>query len=97
MSGNLIFDNIKTPEGTRLISGVFKIVDTHGIPLSVAIQELKDKGFMVNWINFYNEAIEHGWTEKRTYSTMVSAVEESYEKEWFENWKIKFDSFASSL
>lgn len=53
-------------------SEVFKLVDTHGIPLDVIVLELRDKNRAFNIAQFIEAASLQGWPEKRTVSTIVA-------------------------
>lgn len=42
----------------------FVFVDTHGIPLSIMVQLIQDKGDQVDYLGFYLSAIKAGWNPK---------------------------------
>ena len=37
-------------------------MDTKGVPLDIIIQILDDRGYIVDWIDFYESSIKGGWT-----------------------------------
>ena len=65
---------IETPWGAgtilpaeHMISGkkVFQIMDTHGIPLDIILEQLKDRGLVMNTIEFIESAlVNKNFTEK---------------------------------
>ncbi len=81
---------VKTPEGKFVVVGWFSFVDEQGLPLDVVIQILNDKGFMPDWCNFYDQAVESGWKPKSIYQRLKSAIEDIYGKEFADGWNLKF-------
>lgn len=59
------------------IPGVFKMCDTIGLPLEVAILECSDRGYVVAWDAFVDDARAHGWTDKTIHRKIAGAVEEA--------------------
>jgi alanyl-tRNA synthetase len=58
----LISEN--TNENKRVVSGVFKLIDTNGIPLDIILQDLNKKNIIIDWIDFYLHAKKSGWKLK---------------------------------
>jgi len=46
----------KTPENRLVVSGVFKLFETTGLPLEIIVDELWEKGYVPSWEDFYKEA-----------------------------------------
>ena len=61
----------------RGLSGVFNLVDTHGLPLEIIILECEDRGIVVAWDEFIKDAREHGWTDKTIRTKVIGAVGEA--------------------
>ncbi len=51
----------------KIVSGheVFKLVDTHGLPLDIIVLELRDRGLGFNVHEFIDSALLAKWTPKR--------------------------------
>lgn len=56
---------------------VFKLYAEQGVPAEVTIMAVHDAGFTVEWPSFISEAIRNGWTFKRIYTAIVSAVRDA--------------------
>jgi hypothetical protein len=54
----------KTNNNQVVISGVFKLTDTNGIPLDILLDTFKNKKIIVDWIDFYESAKKSGWKIK---------------------------------
>lgn len=54
----------KTTDGRDVVGGVFKMVDTHGLPLADAVMLINDRGFVVDWFDFIVSANSAGWNDK---------------------------------
>lgn len=50
-----------TTDGKKVVSGVFKTMDTIGLPLDIICQELKSKGMIPAWDLFLIDAENAGW------------------------------------
>ena len=51
----------KTVEGKFVFGGVFKLVDTYGLLLDMILEEFKQKGCVISWKDFYQDAKKAGW------------------------------------
>lgn len=72
-----------------IVQGVFYLVDTEGIPLEIIMEELKDRGMMPDWIDFFREALKSGWTFKGTYTRIYNSILNLYGSDFANNWKIR--------
>ena len=71
-----------TDDGRLSLSGVFKLEDTHGIPLPLALGLLKNSNLIPNWMDFYKQARENGWKHKTVISKLSEAIAEVYGPEF---------------
>jgi len=46
----------KAREDRLVVSGVFKLFETTGLPLEIIIEELWEDGYIPSWNDFYKEA-----------------------------------------
>lgn len=65
--------NGKTTNGDYVVSGLFKMVDTHGLPLADAVQTVQQRGMGVDWPDFVNDAKRAGWPLR----TILARVDEA--------------------
>jgi len=66
----------KTEDEKTVVDGkfVFKMSDTHGLPLEITVDLLRQKNMVVDWVSFYNAASDVGWQPKRIFSRIEAAV-----------------------
>ena len=67
--------------GDRVIclKGVGKIFYEKGLPISMAISELKKKGIEVSILHVADECLKNGWSAKTTYNKIKADFEEDIE------------------
>lgn len=85
-------------ELSGMLSGadVFKLRDTHGLPLSVIIEKLYEMGSMVDWLGFILAAAGAGWKGEKTKREIYSALSEAgICKEFKEKVKERFSLLES--
>lgn len=73
------------PDGRHVVA-FFPLVDTHGIPLEMAVPQLVELGYMPDWLHFYLEAIRHGWAESNTYTRLYNTVSDNFDPEFTAGW-----------
>lgn len=58
---------MKTVGQEKIIDGglIFKLVDTHGLPLDIIVMELRDKELGFNILEFVQAAKKAGWKQER--------------------------------
>jgi len=61
-----------------MISGefLFKLSDTHGLPIEVATQEILEKGHSINWFEFIKSAEKAGWKKRKIIEKIKSAMQD---------------------
>ncbi len=74
-----------TIEGKPVVSGVYRVFETHGLPLEVLLQGLQDKGVVPCWMSLYREASAAGVPHERILSKLDQAVSDSYGKDFRDN------------
>lgn len=78
-----------TEDGSKLvISGaeVYKISHTHGLPLSLALNQLDKHGFVVDWEEYFITALDDGMILENEYRRASEAVAECYGDDYFKEW-----------
>ena len=56
-----------------VIRGSFKLYDTYGFSLA----DLLLAGYLPDWLNFYADALRHGWTFDQIFRYIVVAIKDS--------------------
>lgn len=66
-----------------MITGLFFPVSSlFGLPLEEVVYRLSKENMVVDWIDFYEDAIKNGWHPERTINKIVVSVEETFGKEY---------------
>lgn len=74
-----------TDDGKKVVSGVFSVFDTCGLPLDIVFDLCERHSLMPSWIHFYDDAINQGWTDKTIFNRLETNVSDVYGKEfWIE-------------
>lgn len=79
-----------TPEGVFVVQGVFPLVDTHGIPLDLVLDRLKDHNMMPDWLDFYQSAISCGWKPSGVMAKLTESIGDVYGTAFREDWTQAF-------
>jgi alanyl-tRNA synthetase len=82
LKNHLLEQTGTTTDGKPVFSKVYKFYETHGLPLSVILQGFADKGWMVDWLDFYQAALSGGMKHDRILSKLEEAISDSYGKEF---------------
>lgn len=53
-----------TPDGKTVVTGLFKVYNTIGLPLDVIVESLDQSGCVVDWGDFYVEARRCGMSRE---------------------------------
>jgi hypothetical protein len=64
----------KTNDGKIVVSGVFPIYSSIGLPLQDILEILHQSNMVPDWQDFYDQAIEEGWKSDRTILKIQEAV-----------------------
>lgn len=58
-------------------TNVFRLYAEQGVPPEITVMLAHDNGVTVEWPSFISEAIRNGWSIRKTYTTIVTAVKEA--------------------
>lgn len=64
-----------TTENKPVVSNVFKLVATHGIPLPLVVDYLTKHGYVIAWDEFIIDAKREKWNPKTIYAKIYEALE----------------------
>jgi hypothetical protein len=67
-----------TTDRHAVVSGLFKLFDTSGLPLDTIFLLCVEKGFMPSWIDFYAEARMSGWAHKTIINRLSNSISDVY-------------------
>jgi hypothetical protein len=69
-----------TVDGRPLVSGefVFKLMDTHGVPLEILIDTIYDRGMSVKWEEWILTALAHKWLVYQIMKRIEGSLRESF-------------------
>jgi hypothetical protein len=71
----------ETPEGDKVVSGVFDLFDSHGLPLDVVLDLCNQRGWIPCWNTFYADAKVSGWKHATVMLRLIPVVNDIYGKE----------------
>lgn len=72
----------ETEDGIKIVSGVFKLFDTNGLPLDIVFDLCKQSNMIPSWTHFYNEALEYGWSKKTVLNRLHDNINDVYGKDY---------------
>lgn len=78
----IIFQSGVTSDNKKVISGIYKMFESHGIPLDVIFSLLKERNIIPDWINLYRDCRRSGMGHDRIISKLEEAINDSYGKEF---------------
>lgn len=74
----------KTADNKMVMSGVFKMSDTYGLPLVDVLFLLEQNNCICSWFHFYEDAKRSGWKEETIKSRLKDAVIDVYDKSFYD-------------
>jgi hypothetical protein len=73
-----------TEDGTAVVSGVFHLFASQGIPLSMVMMMMRDNDMVPSGVHLYDDAVKNGWNDKTIFRRFEEAYSDSY---GYEFWK----------
>jgi hypothetical protein len=67
-----------TVEGSPVVSGIFRFVETHGLPLEIVLDIFRERAFMPCWMSFHREATKAGMSHERIIAKLDPALVDVY-------------------
>lgn len=86
----------ETIDNAMVVSNVFKLYDTNGVPLELIVEEFKANNVIVAWDVFYEDALKAGWKESNIEAKMLAAINDNYDKEYLEGFKKSFENWKAT-
>lgn len=78
-----------TTDGKPTMAGVYRLMETEGIPLEVILMGLREKGFVISWMHFYQEAASAGMEHGRILSRLDPAIVDGGHEPEFRDYVIR--------
>lgn len=80
------FDHVgSTSDGKKVVSGIFRVFDTCGLPLDVVFDLCNQKDLIPSWTHFYDDASKQGWSDKTIFNRLETNISDVYGKDfWLE-------------
>lgn len=72
-----------TKDGTTVVSGVFRLFDTCGLPLDIILDLCQENNLMPSWTHFYDDAITQGWIDKTIFNRLETNISDTYGKSFW--------------
>lgn len=72
-----------TSDNKKVVNGIFRLFDSTGLPLDVVFSMCEEKNIIPSWIDFYNDAIKQGWTEKTIMNRLEINIRDVYGKPYW--------------
>lgn len=66
-----------TPEGFKVMNGIFKLFDTSGFPLDIMLYLCIENKWMPSWLDFYDDALKV-WSKKTIKNRLETAICDVY-------------------
>ena len=83
-----------TQDDVKVVSDVFEMVGTRGLPLEMVLQYCKDNGWILSWPHYVRDAMKDGAKMKSIKGKVFAAVGEVYGpfyvKDFIERWEEYF-------
>lgn len=55
---------------------LFKISDTHGLPIEIAVEKLLEKNIQIDWFQYCLAAANAGWSNRKIKEKINSAMQD---------------------
>lgn len=67
----------KTSDGKPVVTGVYKLYSTHGLPLDVLFIGILSRSYMVCWLTLYRDGIRAGIKPNKWVTMIESALHDA--------------------
>lgn len=64
----------RSADGRAVVRGVYRLHETHGVPVDVILEGIRVRGALPDWQAFVVEAVESGMSVRRAISKLGPAV-----------------------
>jgi alanyl-tRNA synthetase len=67
-----------TSDGKAVMDNVYKLCETHGLPVDVILSLMSERNMVPDWINFFQQAKANGMKHQRIIAKLTGPVAEAY-------------------
>lgn len=67
-----------TVDGKPVMAGIFRIAETHGVPLDVILEQLHQENLCIDWRDYYLSALASGMTASKVLTQIEQACADVY-------------------
>jgi len=86
-----------TPEGKRVLAGVFPVVNSEGIGFDLLLEVLHELGWVIDWLDLFRAAKAFGWRAAATLSKIRTALDAIEGPTAADVWLPRAQTLASAL
>jgi hypothetical protein len=72
----------ETIDGKVVLRTIFEVTSSTGLPLVTILMMMKERGMVVDWVDYYLSALDHGMQSSRILSRISSDVVDVYGPEY---------------
>ena len=83
----------KTQDDIKVVSDVFEMVGTRGLPLEMVLQFCKDNGWIVSWPHYVRDARKDGAKMKSIKAKVFAAVGEVYGPFYLKGFQARWEEY----
>lgn len=74
---------------------LFELKATHGLPLDVAIEQIFNRGIVIDWVGFIEAARKNNWWDFQTYDVILDALRDALcDNELIDGIKLRFQMYV---
>jgi len=82
--------------GSRVVRGVFPLVNSEGIALDVLVHGLWVRDCVPDWLDFLGAAKAFGWNLDTTSSRVLQAVSDVHGRQWHDAVELRLRQWLAS-
>ncbi len=71
-----------TEANETVVGGLWKIYETHGLPLDIIFDVCKQRNWIPGWIDLYEDMKKSGMEHGRIFSKLEEAINDSFGKDY---------------
>src|ERR1700723_1546697 len=79
---NSIITQIGTSNDTVIVGGIWKMYETHGLPLDAIFILCMEKNWIPCWLTLYNDMLASGMKHGRIISKLEESISDSFGKQF---------------
>jgi hypothetical protein len=79
------------------LKDIFKFTGTHGIPLELFLELLKEKGYLIDWLDWIQAAKKDGWNNKTIFLRIETSIGEVYGSLYKKNFMTRLEKIKEIM